>query len=102
MSSAKRGELPQKAEFRVYEPLFTTDDVGSTGDWESEINPHSETVCHGFVEPSLAAVKYLDNFQFERVGFYVVDKDAAPEEGKLVFNLTVALKESTGVKQLRK
>ena len=46
----------------------------------------------GFVEPSLAETNPLDKFQFERMGYFCTDSDSTP--GKLVFNRTVALKDS--------
>jgi len=44
------------------------------------------------LEPGLAAVKAGDRFQFERLGYFCVDPDAAP--GKLVFNRTVSLRDT--------
>ena len=44
------------------------------------------------VEPSLANVKALDRYQFERLGYFCVDRESAP--GKPVFNRTVALKDT--------
>lgn len=49
----------------------------------------------------LLAVKYLDHFQFERVGFFVCDKDTDVDAGKFVFNLTVGLKEDATAKKAR-
>lgn len=40
--------------------------------------------------------KVYDRFQFERLGFFSVDPDSKPEKKKLVFNLTVGLKEDAG------
>jgi len=52
-------------------------------------------VLNAFVEPSLAAAKADDKFQFERHGYFVADRvDNAA--GKLVFNLAVGLKDSWG------
>ena len=56
------------------------------------INPDSLKVVKGFVEPWLADTKSLDKFQFERMGYFTTDKDSKP--GKLVFNRTVALRDS--------
>jgi glutaminyl-tRNA synthetase len=44
------------------------------------------------LEPSLANAKLEDRFQFERVGYFCLDPDSKP--GKLVFNRTLALKDS--------
>jgi glutaminyl-tRNA synthetase len=105
VSGAAPGVPPPAVEVRLYEHLFTTEVPGSTGDWEAELNPHSEVILRGaLAAPSLLApggVAPLDHFQFERVGFFVVDKDSDVAAGKLVFNLTVGLKEAAEVKKVR-
>ena len=57
------------------------------------MNPNSlevRPVC--YVEEYLADAKPLDHFQFQRIGYFTVDKDS--KEGHLVFNRTVALKDT--------
>ena len=57
------------------------------------MNPNSlevRPVC--YVEEYLADAKPLDHFQFQRIGYFTVDKDTKP--GHLVFNRTVALKDT--------
>ena len=57
------------------------------------MNPNSlemRPVC--YVEEFLADAKPLDHFQFQRIGYFTVDKDST--EGHLVFNRTVALKDT--------
>ena len=57
------------------------------------MNPNSlevRPVC--YVEEYLADAKPLDHFQFQRIGYFTVDKDST--EGHLVFNRTVALKDT--------
>jgi glutaminyl-tRNA synthetase len=45
------------------------------------------------IEPWLAAnAKPGDKFQFQRLGYYVVDKDSTPE--KIIFNKTIGLKDT--------
>ncbi|MFQ5653421.1 MAG: glutamine--tRNA ligase, partial [Planctomycetota bacterium] len=58
------------------------------------VNPDSLRVLRGcMVEPALAAAKGGDRFQFERLGYFCADSlDSAP--GALVFNRTVALRDS--------
>ena len=46
------------------------------------------------INTHLKQVKVYDKFQFERIGYFVVDKDTNAEKGKYVFNLTVSLKDS--------
>jgi len=105
VSSHRPNEAPVTAEVRLYEHLFTTETPGSTGDWESELNPQSEVIIpKAFITPGLAApgaLKLWDHFQFERVGFFVTDKDSDFKNGKLVFNLTVNLKEANDVKKIK-
>jgi len=57
------------------------------------INPHSLTIKHGFVEPSLAQAKPEQAYQFEREGYYCADNVDFNTE-KLVFNRTVALRDT--------
>lgn len=88
------------AEVRLFDRLFTAEVPGEkTGNYLDDLNPSSLEVVQALVEPWLAAnAKYNSEtlegtrFQFERLGYFNVDKDSAP--GKLVFNRTVTLKDS--------
>ena len=84
----------EKAEVRMYDRLFTDEapDGHKDKDFMEFINPDSLNVIEAFVEPSLKDAKPLDRFQFQRLGYYCVDKDSTEE--KLVFNRTVALRDS--------
>lgn len=85
-----------KAEVRLYDRLFTVPQPG-TGekDFLEELNPDSLKVVTAYVEPSLAAAKGDDKFQFERHGYFVADrKDHRPGEGQPVFNRVTGLKDS--------
>ncbi len=83
-----------KAEVRVYDRLFTHEnpDGDKEVDFKEYINPNSLEIITGFVEPSLASAKNGDQFQFQRLGYFCVDKDSSDE--KLVFNKTVGLKDT--------
>ena len=62
-------------------------------DFTVNLNPNSlELVSHAKLEPSLANAKAGGRYQFERLGYFCVDPDSAP--GKLVFDRTVALKDT--------
>jgi glutaminyl-tRNA synthetase len=61
-------------------------------DYKANLNPDSLKVMKGYVEPSVSGTKPLDKFQFERLGYFCTDNDS--NEGRLVFNRTVALKDS--------
>jgi glutaminyl-tRNA synthetase len=66
--------------------------VSEGEDFTANLNPKSLEVIRGKLEPSVASAKPLDRFQFERLGYFCVDKDAKP--GQPVFNRTVALKDT--------
>ncbi|HEY6487598.1 MAG TPA: glutamine--tRNA ligase/YqeY domain fusion protein [Terracidiphilus sp.] len=84
------------AEIRLYNRLFTKADPSDLEEGQTFLdilNPSSlEVIEDAKLEPSLAQAKAGDSFQFERVGYFCVDSDSAP--GKLVFNRTLALKDS--------
>ena len=79
---------------RLYERLFETasPDQDKNEDFKKFINPNSFKEVKAFSEPSLAQAKPGDHFQFQRLGYFVLDKDSN-EEG-LVFNKTVSLRET--------
>ena len=87
-----------KAEVRLYDRLFS--DPDPAGHKEKSpfdfLNPHSLEVITGLVEPSLKNARPLENFQFQRIGYFNVDPDSTPE--KLVFNRTVPLRDTWGKK----
>jgi glutaminyl-tRNA synthetase len=83
------------AEVRLYDNLFTKENPGDTEegqDFTANLNPKSLEIVHAKVEPSLASAGVGDRFQFERMGYFVVDPDSTP--GKPVFNRTVGLKDA--------
>ena len=82
------------AEVRVYDRLFTDEAPDGHKDkgFMEFLNPDSLTTINAFVEPSLKDAKNLDRFQFQRLGYFCVDKDSS--ENKLVFNRTVPLRDS--------
>ncbi|MBM4275520.1 MAG: glutamine--tRNA ligase/YqeY domain fusion protein [Deltaproteobacteria bacterium] len=83
------------AEVRLYDRLFTMPNPGEDkdADFLAHINPQSlETLKPCWVEPSLAGALPGSCYQFERLGYFCLDKDIAP--GGLVFNRTVTLKDA--------
>jgi glutaminyl-tRNA synthetase len=84
------------AEVRLYENLFTAEDPNKTEDGQeftANLNPHSlEVVSDAKLEPSLQGASVEARYQFERLGYFCVDADSTAE--KLVFNRTVALKDT--------
>ena len=84
------------AEVRLYDRLFVeaTPDAGGQ-DFLENLNMNSLKVMRAFVEPSLAAAKADDRFQFERHGYFVADR-VDHGVGRPVFNLAVGIKDSWG------
>jgi len=82
------------AEVRIYDRLFSHEnpDGNKEIDFKEFINPNSLEVITGYVEPSLQSAKNLDQFQFQRLGYFCVDKDSSAQ--KLVFNKTVGLRDT--------
>ncbi|MDX9790025.1 MAG: glutamine--tRNA ligase/YqeY domain fusion protein [Candidatus Kapaibacterium sp.] len=84
------------AEVRLYEQLFLKEnpnDVHEDETFLDYINPNSlQIISNAKVEPSLAGSSTGDKFQFERIGYFTVDKDS--EKGKPIFNRTVTLKDT--------
>ena len=84
------------AEIRVYEHLFTKEDpteVAEGQDFTANLNPNSlQIIAEAKLEPSLANATAGSRYQFERLGYFCVDPDS--KAGALVFNRTVALKDT--------
>jgi len=82
------------AEIRLYDRLFLDEspDTHKDKNFLDFVNPNSLKTVTGYVEPSLTTAKEGESFQFQRVGYFCVDRDSTPE--KLVFNKTVDLKDS--------
>lgn len=79
---------------RLYDRLFIdhTPDAHKEKDFMEFINPDSLQEITAFVEPSLASAKVGDHFQFQRMGYFVVDKDS--RSNALVFNKTTGLRDT--------
>ena len=83
-----------RAEVRLYDRLFqvSSPDQDKLVDFKSHLNSDSLSIITAFVEPSLKGAKDFENYQFQRLGYFVVDPDSTPE--LLVFNKTVGLRDS--------
>jgi glutaminyl-tRNA synthetase len=85
-----------EAEIRLYERLFTVEnpaDVTEGAGFESVLNPDSLETVTGYVEPGLASTAPGSRCQFERLGYFCVDRrDSSPE--RLVFNRTITLRDT--------
>lgn len=82
------------AEVREYDRLFMHEepDAQKDKDFLELLNPDSLKIVKAFVEPSLKTAQVGDRFQFQRLGYFCVDKDSS--EDHLVFNKTVGLRDT--------
>ncbi|MEJ5268015.1 MAG: glutamine--tRNA ligase/YqeY domain fusion protein [Bacteroidales bacterium] len=84
-----------ESELRLYDRLFTKenlDDLAEDENYTDYLNPESLVIVNAKLEKTLVSAKPGNTFQFERKGYFCVDKDSTTE--KLVFNRTVTLKDS--------
>ena len=84
-----------RAEVRLFDRLFTRESLDDPEEGKTfldYLNPESLRKVTGYLEPSLAEASVGDKFQFERTGYFCMDRDSAP--GRPVFNRTVTLKDS--------
>ncbi|HEX3855891.1 MAG TPA: glutamine--tRNA ligase/YqeY domain fusion protein [Verrucomicrobiae bacterium] len=91
------------AEVRLYDRLFTEAEpesaaaassgaTGKTRDFKSVLNPRSLEVITAKLEPSLKDARAEHRYQFERLGYFTLDKDSNSQ--KLIFNRTITLKDT--------
>lgn len=83
------------AEVRLYDRLFIKENPDEAEEGKSYIdylNPDSLRVVQAFIEPAAAGALPDQKFQFERIGYFSVDKDSS--QGNLIFNRSVALKDT--------
>jgi glutaminyl-tRNA synthetase len=82
-------------EVRLYDRLFmheNLNDLAEDDDWRKYLNPNSIQVIRGKVEPALLKLAQGSRVQFERTGYFCVDKESTAQ--KPIFNRTVSLKDS--------
>ena len=84
------------AEVRLYDRLFTVPEPDADGDFRQHLNPHSLEVITAKLEPSLSGASAEHRYQFERIGYFTLDKDSSLATGhsSLVFNRTITLKDT--------
>jgi glutaminyl-tRNA synthetase len=84
------------ADVRLYETLFTKEDPNDVPEGQEftvNLNPNSvEVVAAAKIEPSVKSSGPLTRYQFERLGYFCVDKDSTAD--RMVFNRTVTLKDA--------
>ncbi len=80
------------AEIRIYNQLFSKP-VPDAANFVRDLNPQSlEILKDARIEPAIDASNSPDAMQFERQGYFVRDKDSAPD--RLVFNRTIGLRDT--------
>jgi len=89
----------REAEVRLYEQLFSAQQPDQAENYQSCLNPDSLQVLHNVkLEAALGSAKVGENYQFMRIGYFVLDnKDSRPEH--LVFNKSVGLKDGFKLKK---
>ena len=82
------------AEVRNYDRLFTNEapDQHKEHDFTEFINENSLTIQKAKIEPSLKELKKGQSVQFQRLGYFILDKDSSQD--KIVFNKTVGLRDT--------
>ncbi len=88
-----------EAEVRMYDRLFNVAEPDAAGDFKQHLNLHSLETLTAKCEPSLQTASPEQRYQFERLGYFALDPDSTP--GKLVFNRTIALRDTWG-KEMQK
>ncbi|KAM7271466.1 hypothetical protein ACFE04_030680 [Oxalis oulophora] len=97
VSGPSAGVDPLKVEVRLFDKLFRSENPAELDNWLADLNPQSKMVIPcAYAVPALKDAAVDDRFQFERTGYFVVDKDSTPD--KLVFNRIVTLRDSYGGK----
>ena len=83
-----------EVQVRLYDRLFNVPapDQDKERDFKSFINPDSLITIAAYVEPGLANARPGEQFQFQRLGYFVLDPDSTPNN--LVFNKTVGLRDT--------
>jgi len=81
------------AEVRLYNPLFTKPDPTGGEGFAADLNPNSlELLAEARLEPALAEARLEQPIQFERQGYFCLDRDSKTE--KPVFSRTIGLRDT--------
>jgi len=90
------------AEVRLYDRLFKTENLNAIDDdFKNHLNPESLTIMENAkMEPSVKEMKAGDQFQLERQGYFIIDKDSKSD--KPMINRTVTLRDSWAKKSINK
>ncbi|EPR79078.1 Glutaminyl-tRNA synthetase [Spraguea lophii 42_110] len=80
-------------ELRMYKNLFKSSNPEEV-DMMTDINPDSLKIIEGLADRRIEKCQIEDKYQFQRIGYFCIDKDTDKENGKIVANLTIELKGS--------
>jgi len=81
------------AEVRIYNQLFSNPNPSGAENFTVDLNPGSSEVLAGArLEPALADAKIETPVQFERQGYFCLDRDSSPD--RLVFTRTIGLRDT--------
>lgn len=80
------------AQVCLYDRLFTDPEPDAGGDFKSKLNPNSLQTVNAKCEPSLGEASPAIRYQFERLGYFALDRESAA--GAVIFNRTVTLKDT--------
>lgn len=87
-----------QSEVRIYDYLFKSENPAAIDNWLEDINPNSLVIAKdALINKNLLAAVPEDKFQFERLGYFVVDPDSS--ESLKVFNRIVKLVENKKKKE---
>jgi len=89
VSSTRGRALP----VQIYDRLFRDENPDKLEDFRTGLNPESLLERTVWVEPSLVTASAGETFQFERVGYFTVDR-MNPASGEPVFSRTVTLRDT--------
>ena len=84
-----------KGKARLFDRLFMKSDPNEVEEgktWKDNLNPESKLEVEIAMEPSLLEARVGEPLQFERLGYFAVDKDSSGKE--MVFNRSVTLKDA--------
>lgn len=82
------------AEVRLYDKLFRSEDpLSEDGDWKDDIDPESVKILTDCkVEPDVRGLEAGTRFQFERTGYFTIDKDTTDDA--IIINRTATLRDT--------
>jgi glutaminyl-tRNA synthetase len=80
------------AEVRLYDRLFTVPEPDAAGEFKQHINAHSLEIVTAKLEPALTEAQADQRYQFERLGYFTLDKDSM--QAKPIFNRTITLRDT--------